>query len=138
MGSMNRFRSFKFKLVVYFVGLSLLPLAAAFYGFTSVAKRSEERRVDARLQAGLRAAVTAYADELQNAQRQAGRLARNRAVQEALRRHDRNALDRIARSAPGDVRFGRTGARPGPLAAGRTVSVYSGGRLLGSVSVLVR
>ena len=57
-------RSFKFKLVAYFVLLSLLPAAAAFWGFSSVAKQSEVRRVDARLQAGLRAAVAAYDEDL--------------------------------------------------------------------------
>jgi uncharacterized BrkB/YihY/UPF0761 family membrane protein len=44
--------SFKVKLVAYFLLLSLLPLAAAFWGFSTVAARSEARRVDARLQAG--------------------------------------------------------------------------------------
>ena len=63
-------RSFKFKLVLYFGLLSLLPAAAAFWGFTSVAKQSEVRRVDARLQSGLRAAVTAYGEDL--AARRAG------------------------------------------------------------------
>ena len=43
--------SFKVKLVVYFLLLSLLPLAAAFWGFSTVAAQSEARRVDARLQA---------------------------------------------------------------------------------------
>ena len=46
--------SFKFKLVVYFVLLSLLPMAATYWGFTTVAGQSESRRVDARVQAGLR------------------------------------------------------------------------------------
>ena len=48
--------SFKLKLVAYFLLLSLLPIAAAFWGFTQVAGQSETRRVDARLQAGLRGA----------------------------------------------------------------------------------
>src|SRR5919198_510505 len=56
--------SFKVKLVAYFVLLSLLPLAAAFWGFSTVAARSETRRVDAGLQAGLRASLAAYQDEL--------------------------------------------------------------------------
>ena len=60
--------SFKVKLVVYFVLLSLLPIAAAFWGFTSVAGQSETRRVDARLQAGLRSALTAYQERLDAAQ----------------------------------------------------------------------
>jgi diguanylate cyclase (GGDEF)-like protein len=130
--------SFKFKLVAYFLVLSLLPLAAAFYGFSSVTKRSEERRVDARIQAGLRAALTAYGDELDAAQRQATELGRDRSVQEALRNGDRTALARIARQSGIDVRFGRRAEiRLGPLSAARTVSVYAGGRLLGDVTVIV-
>ena len=42
--------SFKVKLVAYFLLLSLLPLAADFWGFSTVASQSEARRVDARLQ----------------------------------------------------------------------------------------
>ena len=135
---MNRLRSFKFKLVAYFVVLSLLPLAAAFYGFSAVTKRSEERRVDARIQAGLRAAVNAYGDELESARVAAERLARDSRVQEALRDGDRATLARIARHAGVDVRFGpvdRTAL--GPLTAVRTVSVYAGGRFLGDVTVLL-
>ena len=59
--------SFKVKLVVYFLLLSLLPLAAAFWGFSTVAERSETRRVDARLHhAGrnLRAVLPRDVDDL--------------------------------------------------------------------------
>src|SRR2546421_11523441 len=56
--------SFRLKLVVYFLLLSLLPLAAAFSGFAAVAKRSETRLVDARLQAGLPAALAAHEERL--------------------------------------------------------------------------
>ena len=41
--------SFKLKLVVWFALLALLPLAVAFYGYDTLAKRSETRRVDAGL-----------------------------------------------------------------------------------------
>ena len=44
--------SFKVKLLGYFLLLSLLPMAAAFWGFASVAGQSETRRVDARVQSG--------------------------------------------------------------------------------------
>ena len=63
--------SFRVKLVAYFVLLSLLPLAAAFWGFSTVAARSETRRVDALLQAGLRAALASYQDELRQADEEA-------------------------------------------------------------------
>src|SRR5205814_379623 len=72
--------SFKLKLVGYFLLLSLLPLAAAFWGFSAVAAKSETRRVDARLQAGLRAALVAYDERLDAAQQSATALARYRTI----------------------------------------------------------
>ena len=56
--------SFKVKLVGYFLLLSLLPIVAAFWGFSSVAGQSETRRVDARLQSGLRSALSSYQQRL--------------------------------------------------------------------------
>jgi hypothetical protein len=79
-----RFRSvgsFKVKLVGYFLLLSLLPIAAAFWGFTAVAGQSETRRVDARLQAGLRAALATYQERLDSAQRTADSIASTSTVQ---------------------------------------------------------
>src|SRR3954464_15843069 len=67
--------SFKVKLVAYFLLLSLLPVAAAFWCFTAVAGKSETRRVDARLQAGLRAALATYQERLDGAQHEATSLA---------------------------------------------------------------
>ena len=87
--------SFKVKLVVYFLLLSLLPLAAAFWGFSTVAARSETRRVDARLQAGLRATLAAYQEELVRADEAAARFARDPAFQRALVKRDRAALERM-------------------------------------------
>ena len=82
-----RFRSvgsFKVKLVAYFLLLSLLPIAAAFWGFTSVAGQSETRRVDARLQAGLRAALATYQERLDSAQRTANSIAANRTLSSSM------------------------------------------------------
>ena len=93
--------SFKFKLVVWFALLALLPLAVAFYGYDTLAKRSETRRADASLQAGLRAAVAGYAAHLDNAGRAAEQLAADPALQRALRGHDRKTLQRILARVPG-------------------------------------
>jgi diguanylate cyclase (GGDEF)-like protein len=92
--------SFKVKLVAYFLLLSLLPLAAAFWGFSTVAARSETRRVDARLQAGLRATLAAYQEELVRADEAAARFARDPAFQRALVGRDRAALERMLRGQP--------------------------------------
>jgi diguanylate cyclase (GGDEF)-like protein len=118
--------SFKVKLVAYFLLLSLLPLAAAFWGFSTVAVRSETRRVDARLQAGLRAGLATYQDELVAADDDAAQLARNLAFQRALVRRDRAAIKRLLSGHPNlSVEVGnafRVG-RVDPTAATRQVTV---------------
>ena len=128
-------RSFKVKLVMYFGLLSLLPAAAAFWGFTSVAKQSEVRRVDARLQSGLRAAITAYGEDLERATRRASALASNPALQRALARGDASAAEELLRSTR-NVRVEsaafQVGDRP-PLAAERRVRVVGPDDLLGYV-----
>ena len=53
--------SFKLKLVLWFALLALLPLAVAFYGYDSLATRSETRRTDAALESALRSAIAVYA-----------------------------------------------------------------------------
>ena len=110
--------SFKVKLVAYFLLLSLLPLAAAFWGFSTVAARSETRRVDARLQAGLRATLAAYQEALGSADAAAGQLAHKPAFQRALLARNRAALEthaarassHLSVEAPGG--FQRRQARP--------------------------
>jgi diguanylate cyclase (GGDEF)-like protein len=118
--------SFRLKLVGWFALLALLPLAVAFSGYDTLARRSEVRRADAALESGLRAAVAAYAARLDAASANARRLAAEPAVQRALRAHDRAALRRLVPAPPS-----------GPAAA-RTVTVVDRGRVLGRVSVFVR
>jgi diguanylate cyclase (GGDEF)-like protein len=92
--------SFRVKLVFYFLLLSLLPMAAAFWGFSTVAARAETRRVDARLQAELRAVTAAYEAELEYAATAASALAREPQFQHALVSRDRTALERLVRRHP--------------------------------------
>jgi diguanylate cyclase (GGDEF)-like protein len=132
-------RSFKYKLVGYFLLLSLLPAAAAFWGFSSVAKESEVRRVDAQLQSGLRAAVVAYGEDLDAAFRQATTLASNRDLQSALDRGDAATARSLVRSTP-HVRVESpdfvVGAVP-TLAAERRVVVVGPKKRLGYVIAAV-
>jgi diguanylate cyclase (GGDEF)-like protein len=128
--------SFKVKLVAYFLLLSLLPLAAAFWGFSTVAARSEARRVDARLQAGLRATLAAYQEALGSADQAATRLARRPSFQRALLARDRKALALLLRGkphlaveAPGGFRVGKRD----PTAATREVAVVGAGGARGAV-----
>ncbi len=129
--------SFKVKLVAYFLLLSLLPIAVAFWGFTSVAGTSETRRVDARLQVGLRSALAAYEEQVQAAQNRAERLAHDRAFQLDLQRRDVPALTALLRRSrhlyvlPAGSAL-HVGPRPG-LAAERRVSVAVRGHVVGTV-----
>jgi diguanylate cyclase (GGDEF)-like protein len=128
--------SFKVKLVAYFLLLSLLPLAAAFFGFSTVAARSETSRVDARLQAGLRAGLATYQDELLAADHAAARLARNPAFQRALIRHNRAAIRQLLEGHPNlhvEAGAGFQVGRRDPTAAIRQVAVVGPGGTRGAV-----
>jgi diguanylate cyclase (GGDEF)-like protein len=133
--------SFKHKLVAFFVVLALLPLAAAFWGFNAAAERSESRRVDARLEAGLRAALASYQDRLAAAGRTAERLAADKELQRALARHDEKTLRLRALDVPNVRIRAREGAVIGdrPSIAGeRRVNIVSPDRrLLGTVTAYV-
>ena len=132
--------SFKFKLVIYFVLLALLPLAAAFWGFDSLARRSETTRVDARLEAGMRAALNAYGDRLTDASHRAARIAAEPGVQRALRSGSREAIERALGGDPNVTIRTRKGMTVGTItgpAAVQTVDVLDRGRPLGQVSVAV-
>jgi diguanylate cyclase (GGDEF)-like protein len=128
--------SFKFKLVAYFMLLSLLPLAAAFWGFSTVAARSETRRVDARLQAGLRAALATYQDELVSADEEAAQLARNPTFQQALIRRDRRGIHWLLKNRPNlsvEASDGFQVGRTDPTAATREVAVVGEAGTRGAV-----
>ncbi|MHB8641975.1 MAG: GGDEF domain-containing protein [Gaiellaceae bacterium] len=126
--------SFRVKLVAYFVLLAFVPLAAAFWGFTSIAARSETRQADARLQSGLRAAVAAYDVRLASAQARADTFAHRADVARALARHDRVALASLLPAGLRVVAPGlRVGAAPRGQVAERAVTVYDQKGLLGRV-----
>ena len=92
--------SFKLKLVGTFLALSVVPLAAAFWGFSAVAERSVTSGVDDRLEAGLNAGLAAFEDERQNAEAAAQRLGRDLTFQQALASRDRAAIRRLLPESP--------------------------------------
>ena len=92
--------SFKLKLVGTFLALSVLPLAAAFWGFTEVAERSVTTSADDRLEAGLSAALVAFEDERQRAGSAAERLGQDPAFQAAVARGDRAAIAKLLPASP--------------------------------------
>jgi diguanylate cyclase (GGDEF)-like protein len=127
--------SFKFKLALYFVLLTLVPVGAAVWGFASASAQSEARRVDTRLQADLRVALAAYQERADAAQTTAARLARNPTFQVALQRRDRAAIAALIKTRPslsvhaGAFRVGRTPA----LAVHREADVITTKGLAGVV-----
>jgi diguanylate cyclase (GGDEF)-like protein len=92
--------SFKLKLVGTFLALSVLPLAAAFWGFSQVAERSVTGNTDDRLEAGLSAALVAFEDERRRAGSAAERLGRDPAFQAAVARNDRAAIAELLPASP--------------------------------------
>ena len=124
--------SFKLKLVAYFLLVSLIPLSAAGWGLHAVAGRSETRKVDVRLEAGLRAVLAGYKNELSQANRRAHRLASNPDFQHALQRHDRRALRRQLAVSPG-VRLESSTLTLGPP---KTIGETSEVKVVGSNGLL--
>jgi diguanylate cyclase (GGDEF)-like protein len=126
--------SFKLKLVAYFLLVSLLPLGAAVWGLHAVSSRSETRRVDVRLEAGLRSVLASYKVKAGEASRRAKDLASDPKFQDALQHRDRQKLSRILAGAPG-VRLEAPGLSLGPALIGRggEVDVASGGRIAGTL-----
>jgi len=124
--------SFKLKLVGTFLALSVLPLAAAFWGFSQVAERSVTSSTDDRLEAGLSAALSAFEDERQRAGSAAERLGSDPEFQAAVSRDDRAAIARLLPASPAlrvEIPGGPTIGVVPPLAAETDVSLLGpGGR----------
>src|SRR5207237_8155267 len=98
------------------------------------------RRVDARLQAGLRAALVAYDERLNAARRSATTLARDRTFQAELIGRDRYDLARTLRDAPDlyvRTSFGFSVGRAQHVAASRSVDVVTRLGRIGTVVAYV-
>ncbi|MDP9308157.1 MAG: diguanylate cyclase [Actinomycetota bacterium] len=122
--------SFKHRLAVYFLLLAVLPLTAAFWGFGTIAKRAEERRVDSRLGAELRAVFASYGRQTDQLTKQARRLASRQDVQRGLRARSFGALPRGVRVVgPHRLAIGTEAT----LEATQTVRVRAGNLVVGSI-----
>ena len=122
--------SFKLKLVGTFLALSVLPLAAAFWGFSQVAERSVTSSTDDRLEAGLSAALVAFEDERRRAGTAAERLGRDPAFQAAIARGNRAAIAELLPASPSlrvEMPDGPTIGPVPPLAAETDVSLLGPG-----------
>ena len=135
--------SFKLRLVTYFLLLSLLPLVAATWGFSEVAKRGETGSADASLSTALRVAVADHAERVQDdAAAAAASLARATLVQRAILTHNRAPLVRIAREFPHTAFYSGTELLAGDTAPSLAVTrdaevVTRGGAVVGRVSVFL-
>jgi diguanylate cyclase (GGDEF)-like protein len=133
--------SFKLKLVLYFLLLSLLPLIAAFAGFSALEERSQTRLADARLEGGLRGALAAYQAELDAADGKAHELAGSPALQHALRAGDTTRLRALVRTYPNVEVTSTRGVRVGDVDAAdprREVSVIDErGHEIGAITATV-
>jgi diguanylate cyclase (GGDEF)-like protein len=129
--------SFKLKLAAYFSLISLLPLAAAFWGFDAVTERAETDRADSVLQVALRSALATYGDELTRLEASAETVARDRAFQRALAERDARGIRRALRGSPSLRVEGRGISVGAPtsraLVAERPVTVAGGRGELGRV-----
>ncbi len=127
--------SFKLKLVGYFLLVSVLPLGAAGWALHSVAKSSETRRVDVRLEAGLRAVVATYKAQVAAADRRARALAVNRDLQGALLRGDRRGTRELVAANRG-VRLETPSLQIGParmIAPGPRFAIVNNGDVVGTL-----
>jgi len=122
--------SFKHRLAVYFLLLAVLPLTAAFWGFGTIAKHAEQRRVDSRLGAELRAAFASYERQTDRLTSRAKLLASRQDVQRALRWRSFGPLPRGVRVVgPHRLAIGIEAT----LEATQNVQVRAGDRLVGSI-----
>jgi diguanylate cyclase (GGDEF)-like protein len=131
--------SLKVKLVAYFLVLALLPLATAFWGFSSSLAGNERSRVDERLTAELRAANAAFHEQVAGARDAAAALAAEPDLQQALRRRNAKAIEQLVGAVPGvEVHVAGTtyGAAVGARAA--TITVEGPDGVLGEVVAAVR
>jgi diguanylate cyclase (GGDEF)-like protein len=127
--------SFKLKLVFYFLLVSVLPLGAAGWAVHSIERSSETRRVDVRLEAGLRAVLATYKGQVAAADHRAHVLAADRELQRALLRRDRRQLRRLVAANRG-VRLETSTLELGParmIAPGTRVAIVNKSSVVGTL-----
>jgi len=132
--------SFKLRLVLYFLLLSLVPLAGVTWAFSQAAKRDEVHRADTSLNKSVRAAVGDLSLQLAAAGTQAKALGASPEVARALASGDTAALDAAAAQVPEAAFFTGDQLLAGnvpPVAASRSVDIVSDGQTIGRIAVSV-
>ncbi|MBA3366986.1 MAG: PAS domain S-box protein [Actinobacteria bacterium] len=140
-GSLPSGTSFRLRIVAYLVLFSLLPVGVAGWAIARQSSQSEIARVDASLNAMLRAALSQLEMTLGQAERRAETLAASQPVRRALRARDPGALRAHARRNPNSAFYVETallgGRAPAPAALATSVEAITGERVLGRVVVSV-
>ena len=98
--------SFRGRLILFFLLIVVLPMGAIAILGTQVTDESRRAKADARLDAGLDAALATFRDDAADARRAAKRFANDPAVGSALRSGDPAAIEAVARrlAAQGGIR----------------------------------
>ena len=131
---------FRARLVALVVLAAALPLAATAWAIGDALADNEVERADASLKATAHSAETAFAMELEDAQRRANTLASSRRIQRALARRDRAVLRRHTGRYPPVVFYAggtRLAGRDDAFSPRHTARVIARGRTLGRVVALV-
>ena len=89
--------SFRSRLILFFLLIVVLPMGAIAILGTQVTNESRRAKADARLDAGLDAALATFRDDAADAERAAKRFANDPAVGSALRSGDPAAIEAVAR-----------------------------------------
>ena len=129
---------FRARFVAVSVLVALIPLAAAIWAFSRVARADEEEKADLRLAALIAAAGAELRDAAAAADAHAHAVARRALVRRALAARDRQALARIA--ADTGTAFEVDGVRVGAARTAtlaRPLDVLQGTRILGRVVAFV-
>jgi diguanylate cyclase (GGDEF)-like protein len=139
--------SFRLRLILFFVLIVVLPIAALAVLVTQIAEDSESGKIDAQLSAGLRTATTVYEGAEAESQRTVDELARDLAADPdavaALRSGDTDALRSVADGLIGgnvvavsltDSQGNTVSAGAGRSVAGAAVDLTAAGQAVGAVT----
>jgi diguanylate cyclase (GGDEF)-like protein len=134
---LNRVGGFKLKLVAWFTILAFAPLAVAWFGYDSLARKSERERADARLETALRASIAGYSARLEAATAVADAVAARPALQLAVRSGQPSAIAAAVHGTPFTQVVGpgfRVGKLP-PNAGTRSAAILADGHQVARVIV---
>ena len=133
-------RRARLRLGLAFAAISLLPLGTAAILLSLSGDRTERQQADVRAESAVRLAAIDLVQKVSAADEAAVALAKDPALQLAIRRRNRAALGAFAVHHPAvtfSIGRGRVVGKPPPGGIPRSASVVAGGHKLGRISVFV-